>query len=562
VWYFIEDEAIYPTDRTVGQAHHASTMLSDTDWKLLKTWINACEEHHRDTCISPGAIDFAGFEVIDCKTREIRPARDGEEFAALSYVWGNWNAHQVLSKQAFLPDNLAEKVIEDALSCTANLGIPCLWVDRYCIDQEESSHDSKQQLIQNMDKVYSAARVTIISVAGVDARNGLPGVSSVPRLPLSRASICGRRAVQVSNPNEQIAKSRWASRGWTLQEGLLARRRLIFTNTQVYFQCNKTHCIETVSGMLNSDQDLDAHGGPFTDLRDFRLRIQVFPNSSVGSSSFTAEKVCNEFSRRVLTKDEDALEACLGIFSRLWEGTSPVYQYWGLPFHSISEKSFITALLWGAERIGHYARPTRRAQIPSWSWVAWKGYVGFGRPGTTPDTRQAQLLIRIRVQNIAQEQPSTIAEYVQDINSGGTFERWLPYLELTGWIFTVRLGTHAHGPHNFCLFMKSGPGCIGVAKLMLGMLSENEARGSLVSILLIAHDANNIYRGLILRRASSSVSEEFERLGTCRITHDGEMVQEGRAGPYVVVYERFHENFDTEIKPHTLRCEQRTIRLV
>jgi hypothetical protein len=94
------------------------------------------------------------------------------------------------------------------------------------------------------------------------------------------------------------------------------------------------------------------------------------------------------------------------------------------------------------------------------------------------------------------------------------------------------------------------------------MLSGNEALGSLVSILFVAHDANNIHRGLILRRARSFISGELERLGTCRITHNEEMGREDHAGPYVVVYERFDEDFDTEAKQHTLQCEQRAIRLV
>jgi hypothetical protein len=127
----------------------------------------------------------------------------------------------------------------------------------------------------------------------------------------------------------------------------------------------------------------------------------------------------------------------------------------------------MAALLWGAKRLGHYERPTRKARIPSWSWVAWKGYVGFGRPGTTPDIRQAQSLNKIRVQNSAQEQPTTIVEYIQDINSGGMFEQWLPYLELTGWIITVHLGTHAHGPHNFFPVHAEYPRRIGVASWCL-----------------------------------------------------------------------------------------------
>jgi hypothetical protein len=168
--------------------------------------------------------------------------------------------------------------------------------------------------------------------------------------------------------------------------------------------------------------------------------------------------------------------------------------------------------------------------MPSWSWVAWKGYMGFGRPGTRPDTTKAHSLVEIRVRNGAQNQPSTINEYIQAIHSGGMFQQWLPYVELTGWVVTARLGAHIYGPQNLFLFEEHGGGCIGVAKLVLGMLAGNEAFGNLVSVLLVAHDTDNVFRGLILRRFDSHMYDGYERLGTCRIYHDGTLVREDPVG--------------------------------
>ena len=50
--------------------------------------------------------------------------------------------------------------------------------------------------------------------------------------------------VAIDSPADDIGASKWNTRGWTYQECLLSRRRLVFTDSQVYFQCLTTHCLE------------------------------------------------------------------------------------------------------------------------------------------------------------------------------------------------------------------------------------------------------------------------------------------------------------------------------
>src|SRR5438045_3977911 len=45
---------------------------------------------------------------------------------------------------------------------------------------------------------------------------------------------------------QQIEKSQWGCRGWTLQEALLSPRCLYFTYDQLYFQCNLAQCCESL----------------------------------------------------------------------------------------------------------------------------------------------------------------------------------------------------------------------------------------------------------------------------------------------------------------------------
>ena len=107
------------------------------------------------------------------------------------------------------------------------IGIPYLWVDKYCIDQ--SNANEKHSLIRQMDKIYRGAELTIIATAGQDAELGLPGVSGLARPPQRFLTIGGQRYSVFPDLTERVRKSRWSTRGWTYQEGLLSRRRLVFT---------------------------------------------------------------------------------------------------------------------------------------------------------------------------------------------------------------------------------------------------------------------------------------------------------------------------------------------
>jgi hypothetical protein len=64
---------------------------------------------------------------------------------------------------------------------TKGLGISYIWVDKYCIDQENA--EQKQEQIPIMGQIYERAEVTIIAAVGRDANAGLSGIGMTARRP-------------------------------------------------------------------------------------------------------------------------------------------------------------------------------------------------------------------------------------------------------------------------------------------------------------------------------------------------------------------------------------------
>src|ERR1700722_2901689 len=98
-----------------------------------------------------------------------------------------------------------------------------------------------------MNLIYEGAEITIINASGVNAQSGLPGVQNELR-PLQPKARIGNTVLvsTLQSPRELINNSEWSTRGWTYQEGVLSRRRLIFTSEQVYFECAAMVVWETV----------------------------------------------------------------------------------------------------------------------------------------------------------------------------------------------------------------------------------------------------------------------------------------------------------------------------
>ncbi|KAF3759936.1 heterokaryon incompatibility, partial [Cryphonectria parasitica EP155] len=156
-------------------------------------------------------------------------------YICLSYVWGGMEEFQLEEGEHGIPSYYekagslegAPATIEDAMAVCRILDKKYLWVDRLCIPQDGSQKSKKDREAQigQMGRIYNHAFVTLAAVEGADPRHGLHGVST--RLQLKPAPYKGVYLV---------ARSKWATRAWTLQEAVLSRRLMLFTAHDVVLE--------------------------------------------------------------------------------------------------------------------------------------------------------------------------------------------------------------------------------------------------------------------------------------------------------------------------------------
>ncbi|KAH8723619.1 heterokaryon incompatibility protein-domain-containing protein [Phaeosphaeriaceae sp. PMI808] len=314
------------------------------DFSMLKAWLQFCKDHHTYTCSPSSGYQVLGLKVIDCKTRQIVQAENDFRYVALSYVWGA----AVLEER---DKNVFPATIEDSIRTTLNLGFRYLWVDKYCIDQTDKNERHHQ--ILNMDRIYTMADLTIIAAAGNSPDYGLPGVGPRERLQQKSVQLATTTLVQIIDDRHDIRESAWASRAWTLQEGYLPRRRLIFTDHEVCFLCDHMYCQESV------DQKLFHRANGMWDGQDGSHLFGVIPNRN--RQHFSTEQILSEYTGRSLSFDADVLNACLGIMR-----AAHIPHCYGIPIEpDASSGLLIMNLQWSSEKPS-----CRRLGFPTWSWTS------------------------------------------------------------------------------------------------------------------------------------------------------------------------------------------------
>ncbi|KAK3361857.1 heterokaryon incompatibility protein-domain-containing protein [Lasiosphaeria ovina] len=364
-----------------------STSFS-SDWRMpdslsrpieigtLAKWLKTCDTHHNGHCQSQHFVnaDQTPTWLVNVRRQCIERACPGHRYVALSYVWGKAESVSLTTTTVdsllilgSLDNVVLPRTIRDAMHLVAALDLTHLWVDRLCIVQDDDAEKHAQ--IKAMGSIYAQSYFTLIAAQSFDASGQLS-----PR-PLRRSPPPGWTGT-LANPwrgpksDKEVMKlmaldllrTIWFSRGWTFQEFLFSRRKIIFHNNTVNWEC---HCTSTHETQQVLEEEPCQREAPQTS--SLGVDIDPWPNFH------RYARLAALFTPRHLTYAEDVLDAFAGAstaFARVYPGGLVT----GLP-----AMVFDAALIWQPyhplERRKPAVMSDEDAILPSWSWVSWRGNV-------------------------------------------------------------------------------------------------------------------------------------------------------------------------------------------
>lgn len=225
-------------------------------------------------------------------------------YVALSYCWGGDQVGKTLTTN--LADRLQrfsvreqDKTIGDAVKVTRQLGIQYLWVDALCIVQDDPLDKARE--IGRMHEVYQRAILTISASRAQSSKEGFlrtctPNFSQRLRYKGPGCGAEGSVIASIMAPNASLSTEPINTRGWTLQEHLLSRRKLIFGTYGLKWSCEYLHEFDG----FQEDQQWA--------MTEEMARLSS-NNGAYASRVLTWHEIVAKFRERHLTAHEDRLPA-------------------------------------------------------------------------------------------------------------------------------------------------------------------------------------------------------------------------------------------------------------
>lgn len=452
---------------------------SKVDTKFLKEALAHCRQFHGNVCNVKPRAPIDGLQLFNCKERIVCDAGPDAEYIALSYVWGSAGGR---SLPTATPTKL-QRTIEDAINVVTNFGYTYLWVDQLCINQSAAHRDSQ---LRQMNRIYQNADMTIIAAAGENSSYGLPGWGYSNRNPQRYFQIGDVQYMEDKPcPWDIVDRSTWASRGWTLQEWILSRRKVVFTEREAWFCCRLIEPVKDGNG-LESRQFNPDHGTTPDDESLIRPSHWIDSNDPRKITS-----ILSNYAKRSLTFPSDALNAVAGVLQAFQDLENPLLSHWGIPIfprvgrpvwktnnrltsleckRNTTSEGFLLGLCWqlGGLHWKHTSPAnihiSRRLNYPSWSWAGWSDHSeseldsnGLKWPYLSAEPGQwEQSMLATPYAELNDRKMVSLDEFVGlSTKSGSSQVSYFLWLE--AWTITLELRN--------CSAFKSDAGCIHVLQL-------------------------------------------------------------------------------------------------
>ncbi|KAF8838343.1 HET-domain-containing protein [Paxillus ammoniavirescens] len=378
---------------TAGHIHRRDMNFdvgADASYKLAKTWLQECIEGHEECPkykhqpLPTRVLDVAPVDDPQHQIRLCVPNGEAAAYTALSYCWGGPQpfSTQKSTLETYLKGIDMQQLpstIRDAITVTRKLGLRYLWIDAFCIIQDDDL--DKQKEIARMGEIYRHSYCTIIAECAARVIDGFLHKKPEPpdctqyRLPYVvpdgavGTMLLRSQETYGYDPLEEPLNAR----GWTLQERLLPPRQLLYTSRSLRWKCQLREYTDGGVTFNSYDEPYLYSMTRVLDVASGKLPAPDLANGIIDPWNPWQfwKRLIMEFSRRLCTDPADRVRAIGGIakeFQRVW---SPGSRY--LAGHP--ECHLFESLAWRVDPFKIV--PSRRGgyRAPSWSWMAAEGEI-------------------------------------------------------------------------------------------------------------------------------------------------------------------------------------------
>ncbi|CZR58181.1 uncharacterized protein PAC_08072 [Phialocephala subalpina] len=397
---------------------------------LAETWIDTCISEHTKCGGARSSIigkpwyptrlielgKWGDVKLVSTRGRAPDESQIEGYYVTLSHRWGKAK-FKCLAK-----DNLSEfqrgisleslpRTFRDAIRFSRGLyKVQYIWIDSLCImqgDKEDWINESAE-----MYKVYNNSYCNLSATAAEDSEQGLfldrkshwecefnLNVSSIPGRIVSDPLVEPCRVQDVMFWERDVDNAPVNTRGWVLQERLMAPRVLHFCRDQVAWECNE---LEASENFPHGIPKFRLRFGDIVHKPGFkRVMAAQYPFSdSAGDEHQPSEsysererwkEIVRVYSKMQLTDPGDKVIALSGIAKVMSERIGDTY------IVGMWKKDLASQLLWYVNPVwenGRFSHPSKRPGLyraPSFSWLAVDAEQGV-IPG---DSRDEGLLFQI-----------------------------------------------------------------------------------------------------------------------------------------------------------------------